>query len=160
MSFTSDVLLRAGYLVPPDRELSLYDPLLPYFDAASRLTFEQYVKEFLLPYVQYVDPAATLATVLHECSLRSIARFLRGADNVFVLGTEDDPILDPDEREFLKVTFAERAEFFQHGGHCGNFQYAPFARRMQEMMGAPGKAAKAPQERTGSAEADKEASHV
>ncbi|WP_022660353.1 hypothetical protein [Paucidesulfovibrio longus] len=160
MSFTSDVLLRAGYLVPPDRELSLYDPLLPYFDAASRLTFEQYVKEFLLPYVQYVDPAATLATVLHECSLRSIARFLRAADNVFVLGTEDDPILDPDELDFLKATFAGRAEFFKHGGHCGNFQYAPFARRMQEMMGAPGKAAKTPQARSGNAEAGKEASRV
>lgn len=137
MSFTSDVLLHAGYLVPPDKELSLHDPLLPYFDAASRLTFEEYFEEFLLPYVQYTDPTATRTTVLHECSLRSIARFLRGAENLRVLGTADDPILDPDELAFLRTTFGERAGFFAHGGHCGNFQYAPFARRMLELMGPP-----------------------
>ncbi|MGE4293981.1 MAG: alpha/beta hydrolase [Desulfovibrio sp.] len=139
--FTSDVCLRAGYVVSPEVELSSTDPLLPYFDVASRITFEEYFEEFLLPYVQFNDPGATRTTVLHECSLRSIARFLGGAASVRVLGTEDDPILDPDELEFLKTTFGDRAGFFTRGGHCGNFQYAPFARRILELMRLPGDAA-------------------
>lgn len=137
MIFSSDVCLRAGYVVAPEVELTMGTPLLPYFDVTSRITFEQYVDEFLLPYIQFRDPSATRTSVLHECSLRSIARFLRGADNVAVLGTRDDPILGGDEVNFLEQTFGERLTLFPHGGHCGNFQYLPFAERMLELLRLP-----------------------
>lgn len=148
LAFTSDVCLRAGYVVSPDVELSTADPLLPYFDIASRISFKQYFTEFLLPYIQYTDLGATQDEVLNDCSLIAIAEYLRTAEHIVLLGTEDDPILNPNELLFLKDVFGQRAEFFPHGGHCGNFQYAPFAKHILELMQIPekttGKAKEAP----------------
>lgn len=141
MVFSSDVCLRAGYVVRPETQLTRTTPLLPYFDVTSRITFEQYFEEFLLPYIQYRDPSATRTSVLHECSLKSIARYLGQADNVAVLGTMDDPILNTVERDFLLQTFGPRIHLFPHGGHCGSFQHPPFARRILELLDLPDQAA-------------------
>jgi len=136
MIFTSDVCLHAGYVVPSDTFLTSHDPLLPYFTVASKLRFEQYFDEYLYPYLRYLGPPISKEEAIRNCSLASIEPFLRSADNIYVVGNLDDPILDHDEVTFLQDVFGERAFLFEHGGHCGNMMYAPFARRMLKDMGA------------------------
>lgn len=135
MIFTSDVCLNAGYVVPSDTLLTTTDPLLPYFTAASNLSFEQYFEEFLYPYLRYLGPPMTEDEAIYNCSLMSIEDFLRSSDNIYVVGNLDDPILSPDEVGFLQDVFGDKAYLFEHGGHCGNMMYAPFARRMLQFTG-------------------------
>ena len=134
MIFTSDVCLRAGYIVPADKTIQTSEPLLPYFTAASRISFEQYVDEFLLPYVRSQSPGTTKETLLAACTLRGLDGFLRASGNVYVIGNEDDPILSVAELAYLKDVFGGRAAFFKHGGHCGNLQYEGFAQKLLEII--------------------------
>jgi len=134
MIFTSDVCLKAGYIVPADKTIKTSEPLLPYFTAASRISFEQYVDEFLLPYVQSQETGMTKEKLLAACTLMGLEGFLRSAGNVYVIGNEDDPILNERELAFLKETFGERGVFFPRGGHCGNLQYTGFAQKMLELV--------------------------
>lgn len=135
MIFTSDVCLKAGYVVPADHVVGTGEPLLPYFTAASNISFEQYVDEFLLPYVQTQEPGMTKERLLAACSLKGLDGFLRAAGNVYVVGNEDDPILSEDEVAYLKDAFGGRAAFFPRGGHCGNLQYTSFAQKLLAVMG-------------------------
>lgn len=134
MIFTSDVCLNAGYIVPAGKTIETNDPLLPYFSAASRVSFEQYFDEFLLPYLQSRQPGMTKEKALADCTLSNLGPFLRGAGNIYVIGNEDDPILNDRELAYLKDTFAERAYFFKSGGHCGNLQYIGFAQKLLELV--------------------------
>jgi hypothetical protein len=134
MIFTSDVCLGAGYIVPAGKKLGTSEPLLPYFSAASRISFEEYFDEFLLPYLQSREPGMTKERALAACTLSSLGPFLRNADNVYVIGNEDDPILNERELGYLKEVFGARGVFFPHGGHCGNLQYAGFAQKMLELI--------------------------
>lgn len=134
MVFTSDVCLGAGYVTPRERAIPTSEPLLPYFQAASRVSFEQYFEEFLLPYLRHRDPSITREKALADCTLAGMAGFLRESANIYVVGNEDDPILNERELAFLKDTFGPRASFFPRGGHCGNMQYAGFAKKLLEIM--------------------------
>lgn len=134
MIFTSDVCLKAGYIVPAGKTIETNDPLLPYFSAASRVSFEQYFDEFLLPYLQSRQPGLTKEKALADCTLSNLGPFLRGAKNVYVIGNDDDPILNERELAYLKDTFAERGHFFKNGGHCGNLQYIGFAQKLLELV--------------------------
>ena len=138
MIFTSDVCMHAGYIVPADKALTSTDPLLPYFDAASQITFKEYFEEFLYPYIRYVLPGMSQEQALAECSLRRIEEFLQASPKVFVVGNADDPILQPEEVDFLRSTFGERVALFPHGGHCGNLNYVRFAEKMLEFSGPEG----------------------
>jgi len=134
MVFTSDVCLGAGYVVPAGRKIATNDPLLPYFSAASRISFEQYFDEFLLPYLQSRERGMTKEKALAACTLSGLGPFLRTANNVYVIGNEDDPILNERELAYLKEAFGERGVFFPRGGHCGNLQYTGFAQKLLELI--------------------------
>lgn len=134
MIFTSDVCLKAGYIVPADKNIETNDPLLPYFSAASRVSFEEYFDEFLLPYLQSREGGMTKEKALANCTLSNLGPFLRGASNVYVIGNDDDPILNERELAYLKDTFGQRGHFFKNGGHCGNLQYIGFAQKLLELV--------------------------
>ncbi|GAB7024266.1 alpha/beta fold hydrolase family protein [Salidesulfovibrio brasiliensis] len=134
MIFSSDVCIKAGYIVPADKTLTSGDPLLPYARAAAAVSFEAYVDEYLLPYIQYLEPGTRKADLIHRCSLHSIRDYLSVSDKIVLIGNEDDVILGPDEVDFLRQTFGARAHLYPHGGHCGNLTFKPFARHMQELM--------------------------
>jgi len=134
MIFTSDVCLKAGYVVPADKTIATSEPLLPYFTAASRISFEQYFDEFLLPYLQSREGGMTKEKALAACTLANLGGYLRSAGNVYVIGNDDDPILNERELAYLKDVFGQRGTFFPHGGHCGNLQYVGFAQKMLKII--------------------------
>lgn len=134
MIFTSDVCLDAGYIVAPGTKIATSEPLLPYFSAASRITFEEYFNEFLLPYIQSRDSRVTKEKALRQCTLQSLESFLRSSENIYLIGNADDPILNESEVGFLRDVFGKRGVFFPNGGHCGNLQFDAFARTMLELL--------------------------
>lgn len=127
MVFTSDVCLQAGYLVAPGITLDMWSPLLPYFTAASHVTFKNYFEEFLYPYLRTIIPNISEEQAIENCTLPGIADFLHDADNIYVVGNSDDPILSSADLSFLKKTFGGHLKLFGYGGHCGNISYTEFA---------------------------------
>ncbi len=134
MIFSSDVCLNAGYIVPVNKHLSIGDNLMPYLRVAAAVSFEDYVDEFLLPYLQFLKPGTTKGDLVKNCDLGSIKDFLSKSDNIFVLGNEDDIILNDADLKFIKETFGDRAFLFPHGGHCGNMMFEPYDRKALELI--------------------------
>lgn len=134
MIFSSDVCLNAGYIVPVNRQLSTGDNLMPYTRVAAAITFEDYVDEYLLPYLQFLNPGKTKGELVRNCDLSSIRDYLSNSEKIFVLGNEDDIILNNADVDFLRKTFGDRAFLFPRGGHCGNIMFEPFARKAQELI--------------------------
>ncbi|MBG0790643.1 MAG: alpha/beta fold hydrolase [Desulfovibrionaceae bacterium] len=135
MIFTSDVCLRAGYLVPPDDyPLRTDDPLLPYAQQAFNISFNHYLDEYLLPYLQYQNPQTTREEVVRLSSLEAIRPFLENEEKVRMVGNRDDVILDDGDVAFLAEVLGARARFFDHGGHCGNLMYPAFVQALFEAV--------------------------
>ncbi|WP_207261819.1 alpha/beta fold hydrolase [Desulfovibrio sp. Huiquan2017] len=136
MIFSSDVCLQAEYLVPPDQyPLKTATPLLDYARQAFDISFEQYLDEYMLPYLRYRNPTITRAQVIRQSSLESIRGWLEKTDKVVVVGTKDDVILSYKDEQFLETVFSHgRAVLFEHGGHCGNMMHPTFVRALKEKV--------------------------
>ena len=123
MVFTSDTCTGAGYIVPRGHRIVKDESLAPYLDSAVGVSFEDYVREYLLPFLQFHDPSLTPEKAVAACSLEAIGPFLRGAGGVAVMTNADDPILTPENFAFLERTFGPRLTVFPVGGHCGNLRF-------------------------------------
>lgn len=123
MVFTSDVCTGAGYIVPRGHQVEESESLTPYLDASTGVSFEDYAREYLIPYLRFRDPGLTERDIVAACSLERIAPFLRRAGNVAVMTNADDPILTADNFDFLSATFGPRLTLYPAGGHCGNLRY-------------------------------------
>jgi hypothetical protein len=123
MVFTSDTCTGAGYIVPRGHVVTRDESLSPYLDAAVGVSFEDYVGEYLLPFLRFHDPSMTADKAVAACSLESIAPFLQGAGHMAVMTNADDPILTQGNFAFLAETFGPRLTLYPVGGHCGNLRY-------------------------------------
>lgn len=123
MVFTSDVCTGAGYIAPRGRAVTREEPLSPYMDAAVGVTFEDYVEEYLLPFLVFKDPSMTRERAIAACSLESIAAYLRKSSHIKVMTNRDDLILTREDLSFLGATFGPRLKVYPVGGHCGNLRY-------------------------------------
>ena len=134
MIFCSDVCLNAGYIVPVSKTLSTGDSLMPYMRVSAAISFEEYINEYLLPYLQFIKPGTTKGDLVKNCDLHIISDYLKENDRIVVLGNEDDIILSEADVDFIRETFGDRAVLFPRGGHCGNLMFKPFALKAQEML--------------------------
>ncbi|MFH1914863.1 MAG: alpha/beta hydrolase [Pseudomonadota bacterium] len=135
MIFASDVCLQAGYVVPPDEyPLTAGKPLMDYAEAAFDISFENYMDEYLLPYLQHLDPSMDRYTLMRQSSLYDIRSYLMENDKVVLIGNADDVILNDNDIAFIKAVFGERAKLYPTGGHCGNMMYGPFVEAMLAMV--------------------------
>ena len=120
MAFASDVMSRAGYVVPKSRELSSVSSLTQYFKVGIRLSFEDYLDELFYPFYKAQEPGLTRDALIEEASLKRIQDYLASSPKIGLMTNEDDIILAPGEIDYLKELFGDRAQIFPTGGHCGN----------------------------------------
>jgi len=66
MVFTSDTCTGAGYIVPRGHHIEKNESLAPYLDASVGVSFEDYIKEYLLPFLKYQDPSMTDETAVRS----------------------------------------------------------------------------------------------
>jgi len=123
MVFTTDVLTKAGYVVPKNLVLRRHDNVTNYGKVLTRLSFLDYFRGIFLPHFQAKDPSVTEAQLIKTLSLRSLDGYLRNSEKFGLIGNEDDVILLPGEIDYLRDLFGSRATIFPHGGHCGNMAY-------------------------------------
>jgi len=123
MVFTTDVLTKAGYVVPKNLVLRRHDNVTDYSKVLGRLSFLDYFRGIFLPHFQAKDPSVTEAQLIKTLSLRSLDGYLRNSEKFGMIHNEDDVILLPGEIDYLRDLFGTRATIFPHGGHCGNMAY-------------------------------------
>jgi hypothetical protein len=137
MVFTSDVLTKAGYVVPKGVELGRHDRVTDYAKVATHLSFVDYFKGLFLPYFQGKDPSLTESDLVRMTSLSYIEDYLRNSPKIGLIGNEDDLILLPGEIDYLRKIFGSRAQIFPRGGHCGNMAYPDNVTAMVGFFQAP-----------------------
>ena len=120
MFFTSDVVGDRGFMKPKGYELSTAQPLLHYYQASVRFSFDEYIDDYLVPHFRAIDPVYTRDYLSAEADLKSIEDFLRGSDTTFLVTNADDIILKSGDIEYLASVFGTRALIFPKGGHLGN----------------------------------------
>ena len=123
MAFTSDVMTKAGYVVPKNLELGRYDNPVLYEKVLSRLRFTDYFRGIFMPHFQALDPSLTEPEMIRRLSLLPLEEYLRNSPKIGLIGNENDIILLPGEIDWLRDVFGSRAIVFPRGGHCGNMAY-------------------------------------
>ena len=136
MVFASDVLTKAGYVVPKGVELRRHDRPTDYLKVLGRLSFVDYFKGLFLPYFQGKNPSLTEADLVSMTSLKYIEDYLRTSPKFGLIHNEDDIILLPGEIEYMRDLFGSRAKIFPYGGHCGNMAYPDNVKAMLDFFQA------------------------
>jgi len=130
MVFTSDVMSKAGYVVPRGLPLYRYDSLTDYFKVNTRFGFMDYYKDFLFPYHSKRKNGVTKKSVTNHISLKGIEGYLRRSQKIGVMTNADDIILIPKEVDYIRDVFGSRAIIFPRGGHGGNISHHINVRKM------------------------------
>lgn len=123
MVFTSDVMTRAGYIVPKDKVFTTSESLAPYARRSYLVSFHDYIEDLLIPSVQARHPGKTREQIIEGASLRSIEGFLRSNPQVRVVTNRDEIILADGELAYLEQVMGDRMTIYPTGGHCGNMGY-------------------------------------
>jgi pimeloyl-ACP methyl ester carboxylesterase len=137
MVFGADVLTGSGGIVSAEKNLGIGDSLTKYFEESLRISFQDYVAKYAMPLWQKHEGQSPPASILYDASLLSIAGFLRQAEHISMATNADDFLINADNLEFLKTTFAERIRVYPLGGHCGNMTARPNIERMLHLLDAP-----------------------
>jgi hypothetical protein len=122
--FVSDVMTNAGFVVPPNINLTKTTSLTDYFKITARAGgFGFYVENILFPAYQKKNPNLTLDQIIYESSLLSIEEYLRNTEKISLVTNEDDFILAQGDVDYFRRVFQSRAKIYPKGGHCGNMGY-------------------------------------
>jgi len=123
MIFASDVMTNGGYVVPKNKTLVMSDSLDDYFRVSVRLSFIDYLDEYLFPHFQKQTPGLTREQFIAAQSLRSIEPYLKSSSKFGATTNENDFILSDEDRSYLKALFGERTTIRPRGGHLGNMEF-------------------------------------
>ena len=133
--FVADVMAQTNWIVPAGHPPGPTEPLLETLRVSFRQSFTDYVHGVLMPRLRALDRQETVAEIARASSLRSIAGHLAGSESVGVMTNADDIILSPEDVDFLRATFGERARIYPRGGHCGNLLYRETVEHMLRFLG-------------------------
>ena len=136
MVYTSDILTKAGYVVPKNITPRRHDRMTDYMKATSHLSFIDYFNGMILPYYQGKHPNVTAEQLIKKTSLRYLDNYLRTSPKFGLVHNEDDIIMLPGEIDYLRDLFGSRAHIYPHGGHCGNMSYPENVARMVDFFQA------------------------
>ncbi len=134
MVFTSDVMTKAGLVVPKNRVLSTSDSLTDYFKVTMRTSFIDYFNELYYPFFRSQQADVTQQALIEQASLKSIEDYLKANEKISLMTNEDDFILAPGELDFFRRVFQHRAIIYPTGGHCGNMGYKDNVKQMLSLF--------------------------
>jgi len=136
MAYTSDILTKAGYVVPKNITPRRHDNMLEYNKVYARLSFMDYFNGILLPYYQAEHPSVTAKELIEKLSLLHIEDYIRTSPKFGLMHNADDVIMRPGEVDYLSNMFGSRAHIYPYGGHCGNMSYPENVARMVDFFQA------------------------
>jgi hypothetical protein len=124
MVFSSDLMTNYGYIKPKNLTFDLTDSLTDYYIVSNRVGFLDYFNDMFVPYYRnHQQPKLTTQEIIDKSSIKSLESYLRTTPKIGVVTNADDIILSPDEVNYLRQVFGNRAKIYPYGGHCGNMEY-------------------------------------
>lgn len=145
--FTSAVMTWDGKLIPRYFRPTRSDSRTPYFKRAMFCSFECYIDNVLIPYVerqkgihsgQKKSLRMQRTFIFEQSSLPRLKTWLKRARHVGVMHNVDDFIIDKKGLDFLYDTFGGRIKIYPLGGHMGNLKYHQNVRDMLSFMKGKG----------------------
>ncbi len=134
IAFTSDLINRRGFILPPTLPMDEGTSLTPFLRRALLCDFQCYMREQLIPFWQERDGGGSLLELIDQISLYALEDYLAGSAKIGVFHNRDDLILGAGDLGFLRRTFGARLTLFPHGGHCGNMNYVVNTQAMLEFF--------------------------
>ncbi len=135
MIFTSDVMTNGGYVVPKNKVLKASDSLRDYGRVCNHLSFLDYFNEYFYPHFQKQRPGLTKQALIDSLSLKSIEGYLKGNPKFTAVTNENDFILSPADRDYLRQLFGDNTKIYPVGGHLGTLEYVDNMKYMSDVFG-------------------------
>ncbi|MEG1582821.1 MAG: serine/threonine protein kinase [Cetobacterium sp.] len=109
--------------------------MYPYFEAINFADFSDYLEKLAYPYyLKILGGNLKFNDMIKYGNLRIIGDYLKNEKKIVVVTNEDDFILSPKDKKFIKETFKERSLIYPYGGHCGNMFYQTNVDKMLEYL--------------------------
>lgn len=107
----------------------------------NQCDFNWYMNNVLLDFYReyYGKPSLDVETLREGSSLRSVAPALRNSGAVYVIHTDDDPLVSAADAAFLEQAFAGKLTVFEHGGHLGYLYRPEFRELLVKLLSGSGK---------------------
>ena len=118
--FSADVMSKAGYVFPKDREFTTDTDLSSSMALALRTSYIDYFNEFYVKRLQALYPNMTRADLIAESNLSYLDGYIRHNPKFGLITNIDDVILAHGEVYKLAGLFGNNAFIFSNGGHVGN----------------------------------------
>lgn len=99
------------------------------YDELDRLTFPRYAQEFLIPSMKS-NEKMDYPLLVRQAGLYPLHDFLAASKKVYMLHNIDDFLLSGADRKWVDSTFGDRMEWFDAGGHLGNFYLAAWRAKL------------------------------
>lgn len=112
-----------------------FDSVTKEFQEALSVSFEEYAKELLYPYLKkYKHPNLTPTEFLEDFDLRSRKDFIeKNNKNIVFITSENDILLSQNDLNYIKNTFSNRV-LVPFGGHTGLLWHNDMANLMVEKL--------------------------
>ncbi len=133
--FAGDLYSGSGVVVDPRHPPTVNAPLEETFRILRRKPFSEYFTKVFAPYYLRHRPNSTVEELIAENRLDAIGAALRADPDYYAQTNSDDLILDAAELDWLKRTFGERIQVYDHGGHLGNLGDRRQVADMLDMLG-------------------------
>lgn len=105
------------------------------WDEAMTISFQTYMSQFLYPQLVKARGADyTIQDLNAESSLYQFGETIKAADNIFLITSEDDLIIQRSDLAWFKDHFGDRALIFPIGGHCGAMNFPQFAAQLKNIF--------------------------
>ena len=108
----------------------------------EQFSFMEYMYAFVLPYfaqkradISFSDYGAQRLFDLSDLS--SIERDLANNDKIFFVSNHNDFLLRTQDVSWVKTLFANRAHFFERGGHLGNLHRQDIREAISRFVNTP-----------------------
>lgn len=136
MIFAMDVMYNYGAITWKNTPLTKFDSLTGSLRRGLSLGFLDYFKRGMLPFYRAQEPDITEEGFKARLGLEALSRFIKDADNMYMVTSRDDIILAPGEADKLAGLFGARARLFERGGHCGNMDRQYFVDYLKQVFPA------------------------
>ncbi|HUS35844.1 MAG TPA: VacJ family lipoprotein [Verrucomicrobiae bacterium] len=104
------------------------------YEEARKISYQEYMKQFVVPYFLKQNPGVTAASLVHAADLRSASQGMQQNTKVRVQICEDDFLLSKEDVDWFRSTFGERLLAYAVGGHLGNLHVPAVQKRLVKLF--------------------------
>jgi predicted alpha/beta-fold hydrolase len=105
------------------------------WDEAMTVSFSDYIGKFLYPQLVKSHGADySIQDLNAESSIYQFGDAIKASNNIYLITSEDDLIIQHQDIAWFKDHFGDRALIFPYGGHCGAINFPQFQKQVHAIF--------------------------